>query len=130
MVDVDQAGLDEWGQGEDDGGGVAAGVGDEARVADLVAVEFGTAVDSFDLELRGVGGVGVVELVDGAVGVVLEAPGTAEVDDFDALSDGGGDPLARLLVRRCEEEYLDAGTCGAFPAEGKDLVNASVACCG
>src|SRR5271156_5187693 len=77
VVHVDYAGLDEWGESEDDGGGVAAGIGYEARVADFVAVEFGTAVVGFGLKLRGLDGVGVVELVDGAIGIVLEAPGTA-----------------------------------------------------
>ena len=62
--------------------------------------------------------------------VVLEAPGAAQVDDFDVLSDGGGDPLAGLLVRGGEEENLDAGTSGSLPAKGENLVNASMACCG
>ena len=35
VVEVEQAGADERREREDDGGGVAAGVGDEARVCDL-----------------------------------------------------------------------------------------------
>ena len=122
--------FDEWGEGKNVGGGVTAGVRYETRVADFVSMKFWAAVNGFGLELRGVGWVGVVELVDGSVGVIIEAPGSAEVDNFDALGDGGRDPIARLLMRCGEEEYLDAGTGGAFPAEGKDLVDAPVACRG
>ena len=67
VVDVDHAGLEERGEGEDDGGGVAAGVGYEAGVADFVAMELGAAVYGFGLELCCVGGIGVLEFVDGAV---------------------------------------------------------------
>src|ERR1700722_5724933 len=45
VVEIDEAGLNEGSQGEDDRGGVASGVGYEACAADLVAVQFGTAVD-------------------------------------------------------------------------------------
>ena len=90
------------------GGGVAAGVGDEARLSDLVAMQLRASVDGFGLELCGVFGVRVVQLVDGAVGIVLQTPGAAQVDDFDAVRDRLGDPLARLLVRRREEEHFDA----------------------
>ena len=122
VVEIDEAGLNEGSQGEDDGGGVAAGVGDEACVGDLVAVEFGAAVDGFGLEVGGVLGVGVVEFVDGAVGAVLQTPCAAEVDDLDAPLDGFGNPLAGLLVGSGEEEDLDAGVDDALPSEGEDLV--------
>jgi len=71
VVEIYQTRLNEGSKGEDDGGGVAAGVGYDAGVANLVAVEFGAAVDGFGLELRGMFRVGVFELVDFAVGVVL-----------------------------------------------------------
>ncbi len=98
--EVDEVGAEEWGQTEDDGGGVAAGVGDEAGGGDGGPVELGGAVYGFALEcLRGCG-VGVGELVDGAVGVVLEAPGGGEVNDADVVGEGLRGPLAGLLVGR------------------------------
>ncbi len=130
MVDVDYAGPEERGEGEDDGGGVAAGVGYEAGVADFVAVKLGGTVYGFGLDPCRVSGIGVLELVDGAVRVVLEAPGATQIDDFDVVSDGGGDPLAGLLVRGGEEENLDAGTGSALPTEGENLVDAPMACGG
>ena len=130
VIDVDYARPEERGEGEDHGGGVTAGISYEAGSADCVAVKLGGTVYGFRLELCGVGGVGVVELVDGSVGVVLEAPGTAQVDDLDVVGEGGGNPLAGLLVRGREEENLDAGVGGALPTEGQDLMDAAMACGG
>ncbi len=90
VVEIDDVGADERSEREDDGGGVAAGVGDEAGGFDLGGVELGRAVDGFGLELRGAVRVGVVELVDGAVGVVLQAPGGGEVDDADVVLERDG----------------------------------------
>src|SRR5579862_2213167 len=70
VIDVDEASLNEWGEAENDGGGVAAGVGDEAGVADFVAVQFGTAVDGLGLQPGCSCGIGVLEFIDGAVDVV------------------------------------------------------------
>ena len=51
VVEIDEAGAEERGEREDDGGGVAAGIGDEAGRGDLVAMQLGGAVDGFGLEL-------------------------------------------------------------------------------
>jgi len=105
---IHETSLKQWREREDDGGSVAAGVGDEARVGDLVTVEFGTSVDCLGLKDGRVLGVCVVQVVDGAVGALLEAPGSAEVDDLDAVLDGLGYPLAGLLVWGREEENFAA----------------------
>jgi len=114
--------LDERSEGEDDGGGVAAGVGDDAGTANLVAMEFRAAVDGFGLKLGGVFGVGVFEFIYGAVRGLVETPCAAEVDDPDAALDGFGDPLAGLLVRCGEEEDLGTGVGEFLPAEGMNFV--------
>jgi len=98
VIEVDYASLNQWGKREDDRGRVTAGIGYDAGVADLVAMEFGAAVDGFRLKLRSMFRVGVFEFVDFAVGVVLETPRTTEVDDLDAAFDGLRNPLAGLLV--------------------------------
>ncbi len=126
VVYIDEAGLEQGSEGEDVRGRVAAGVCDEASVFDLVAVEFGAAVDGLCLELGGEVGIGVLELVDAAVGGVLETPCAAEVDDLDAVLEGVGNPLAGLLMRRGKEEDFDAGVEDAIPGEGMDLVGAGV----
>ena len=84
------------------------------------AVELGRAVDGFGLERGGECGVGVGEFVDGAVGVVLQAPGGGEVDDADAVRERMRRPLAGLLVGRGEEEELDAFALKLVPVEGDD----------
>jgi len=61
-------------------------------------VQFGAAVDGVGLEEGGVLGVGVGELVDASVGVMLETPCAAEIDDLDPALDGFGNPLSGLLV--------------------------------
>jgi hypothetical protein len=127
VVEVDEAGLEERSEGEDDGGCVAAGVGDEARGADLVAMQLGAAVDGLGLQHGGLLRVGVVKFVDGAVGGLVEAPGAAEVDDADAALDGLGRPLAGLLMRCGEEEDFGAGVGDAVPAEGMDLMGFAAA---
>ena len=97
-------------------------------MADRVAVKFGASVDCFGLEGGGMVGVGVLEAVDGAVGVLLQTPCAAEVDDLDAMFDGLRDPLAGLFVWGGEEEDLDAGVDDELPAEGKDFVGLTVTC--
>lgn len=118
--EVDDVGAHEWSEREDDGGGVAAGVRDEAGVADGRRVELGRAVDGFGLEFGGAVGVGVVELVDGAVGFVLETPGGGEVDDLDVVLEGDGGEFAGLLMRQGEEEEVDAFFGEGLEGEGDD----------
>ena len=120
VIEIDDAGAEEWGEREDDGRGVTAGVGDQAGRGDPLAMELGRAEDGFGLKLGGEGRVGVDELVDGAVGCVVEAPGTAEVDDADASRKPLGNPLARGLMRQREKDDIDAGGFDELPAESVD----------
>ncbi len=121
MLDIDEAGLKQRRKREDDRGGVAAWIGDQARVPDLVTMQLRASVDGFRLKLGGMLRVGVFQLVDRAIGVVFQAPGAAQVDDLDASLDRLGHPLARLLVRSREKQYFDAGIGDALPTEGEDL---------
>ncbi len=84
VIEIDDAGLNERSQREDDRGRVAARVGHQPGFADFVAVKLGATIDGFGLKLRGVIRVCVLELVDLAVGGVLETPCAAEIDDLDA----------------------------------------------
>ncbi len=70
-VEIGELGAEDGREREDDRRGVTAGVGDEARVADRRSVQLGRAVDGFGLGFVGGRGVGVLELVDGAVGRVV-----------------------------------------------------------
>ena len=126
VVEVDQVGAEEWGQREDDRGGVAAGVGDESCRGDGGGVELGGAVDGFGLERGGGFGVGVVEFVYCSVGLLLETPGSAEVNDADACSDGCGDVFARLLMRGGEEEDVDGFLFQELPVEGDNAERVGV----
>ena len=117
VVDVDEACAKDWGEREEDGGGVAAGVGDETCVGDGFAVEFGTAVDGFLLDGRGCGGVGVVQFVDGGGFGLVQTPGSAEVDDLDAAVEPLGRPLAGVFVGQREEDEFDAGILDEIPVE-------------
>ena len=120
MVEVDEVGAEEWREREDDGGGVTAGVRDEASGGDGRGVELGAAVDGFGLEGGGERGVEVFELVDGAVGLMVETPCAAQIDDLDVVGEGNGCPLARGLVRGGEEDDVDAFPLEMFPVEGVD----------
>src|ERR1700722_4864810 len=127
VVEIDETGLNERSQREDGRGGIASGVGDEACIADFVAMQFWATVDGFGLEDGGALGVGIFELVDVSVGGMVETPRAAEVDDLDAPVDGFGNPLTGLLVRGSEKQDLCSGVDEAFPGEGKELVS-PVAC--
>ena len=81
-VRLDEAVLDDGIGRQDDGGRIAAGVGDEARGADAVGEELRQPVDG----RREVGKVRVLMLVPlGVKGGVLEAVIGGEVDYADAL---------------------------------------------
>jgi hypothetical protein len=122
MGHVHQACLKQGREREDDGGGVAAGVGDEACAGNLVAVELGRSIDCLGLQRGGEIWICVVQLINGAVGALLEAPSSAEVDDFDSVLDGLRHPLPGLFVRGREEQDFDACVDDALPGEGDDLV--------
>jgi hypothetical protein len=72
------------------------------------------------LEGGGECGVGVFEVVDGAVGLVVETPCAAEVDDLDAVGEGDGGPLAGGLVGGGEEDEADAFLLEVLPVKGVD----------
>ena len=69
-------------------------------------MQLGQAVDAFACSWAACVGVSVFEVVDGAVGVVLETPGAAEVDDSNAVLDGARDPLAGLARAEWRERGL------------------------
>ncbi len=62
VFEIDQAGLQQGREREDDGGRVAAGIGDEARLGDLRRVQLGRAEDGLCLELAASCGVASVSL--------------------------------------------------------------------
>ena len=126
VVEVDEMSLEQRSEREDDAGGVAAGVGNKARGGDLRAVEFGRAVDGFGLQFRGGGGIGVVEVIDGAVLFAVEPPGTREVDHTQAVGERVGDVLARLLVWRGEEEEINSFLFEELPVIGEDAEGVGV----
>ena len=117
-VEVDHIRAEQGSEREDDGGGVAAGVRDEIRCGDGRAVELGVAVDGGLLER--VGGGCVFELVDGAVGRVLQPPGGGEIDNLDAVGECYGCELAGLLVGCGEKEKLDAFALELFPVKWRN----------
>jgi hypothetical protein len=83
-------------------------------------MEFGAAEDRFGLERLGEAGVGILEVVDLAVALLLEAPSTAEIDDANAVFEPGGHPLAGVLVREGEEDDVDLAFRDEVPGEGAD----------
>jgi hypothetical protein len=64
-------------------------------------MEFRASIDCFGLERGCMCGIRVFQAIDSAIGVVLEAPCTAEIDDFDAMLDCLRNPFAGLLVGSC-----------------------------
>ena len=117
-IEVDEIGAEQGSQRENDGRGVAAGVGYEAGLGDGRAVELGGAVDGFGLQ--GGGGGGVFEIVDGSVAIFLEPPCGGEIDDANAMSEGLGSPLAGLLMRRGEEKEINRFSLELFPVKRDD----------
>src|ERR1700744_4590257 len=107
-LEVNEVGANEWSETEDDRGRIAARVGDEARGPDLSGVQLGRTIDGLGLQLRGAFRVSVVQLVDGAILRVLQAPGGGEVDDANAMRESDGRELAGLLMRQREKEDVDA----------------------
>ena len=117
--EIEDPGLDEGTESEIGGGGVAAGIGDEAGAADLVAVELGKTVDGGGEQVRGDGRFFIPALVD--IGSA-EAEGTGEVDDAEAGVEEGGGQIDGDFVRSGEEdggELVARGGGGSgFEAEG------------
>ena len=103
---------------ENDRGGIAARVGDEAGRGDGRSVQFRGAVDRLGLDVSCGLGVGCLEHVDCAVGVVLPTPGGGEIDDAQAASQGFGDPGAGLLVGGGQEEKIDGFSLEIVPGPG------------
>ena len=120
VVEIDEAGAEKRRKREDNGRGVAAGVGNEARRGNLVAMKLRRAVNGLGLEGGGERGIGVGELVDGAVGGVMQAPGTAEIDDLDAAFEPGRSPFPRGFVGQGEKDDVDAGVLDEVPAKRAD----------
>jgi hypothetical protein len=94
----------------------------------LGGVQLRRAVDGLGLELGGAVGVGVVELIDGAVFIVLQTPGGGEIDNADAMRESDRSEIARLLVRQREEEHVDAFLLESLPGEGNDQGGVGVGC--
>src|SRR5580704_215212 len=68
---IDEPSLKQRRKCKDDGGGVASGVGNEAGLSDRVAMQLGTSIDCFFLQLFGMFGVYVRQTVHGAVPMVF-----------------------------------------------------------
>ncbi len=71
VVNIDETSLKQGRKCEDDRSGIASGVGNEAGLPDLVAMQLRTSINCFCLQLRGMGGVYVRQTVHGAVDVVF-----------------------------------------------------------
>ena len=93
-------------------------------------MQFRHSVDGLRLGGRGHFGVGVLEGVDGAVGRLGEPPCSAQVDDPQTAPQSLRNPLARLLVRRGEEQNVNAPLCQKLPGEGLQLQVACAAAIG
>ena len=85
-------------------------------------MQLGASVDGRGLESGCTGGVSVFQAIDGAVGVMLQTPCSAEVDNLDALRDSVRSPFARLLVRRGKKQDFDSGVGDALPVEGENFM--------
>src|ERR1700680_1089724 len=68
---VDQTRLKQGRKCEDDRSGIASGVGNEAGLPDLAAMQFGATVGCFGLQFCGKLGVGIFQTVDGPIDVLL-----------------------------------------------------------
>ena len=71
VIDIDQARLKQRCKCEDDRGGIATGVGNEAGLPDLAAMQFGTSIDCFCLQFRGSFWIYVRQTVHGTVDMAL-----------------------------------------------------------
>lgn len=124
---INEAGLEQRREREDDGGCVAPGISDKTSLADLVAMELGAAIDRFCLQVCCALGVSILKAVDGAIGLIFEAPGSAEVDDSNAMLYRERSPLPGLFVWSRQKQDFDPGVDNAVPTEGDDLVRVAIA---
>ncbi len=101
--------------GQNDRSRVAAGIGDQPRAGNLLAMQLGHAVDG--LRLRGCGQLGsfVLKGIDGAIGRFGQPPRAAQIDHAHPALQRFRDPLARLLMRRGEKQHFDAELGQQFP---------------
>ena len=96
----DPACVHEGTKSENDGGSVAAGIGDEARFGDFRCVQLGDAVNGFAKPSR----VRSRELVPGGERFsVTETEGTTEIDNAEVRVEQGWSQLGRYLMGRSEE---------------------------
>src|SRR6185437_2125077 len=128
--EVDEIGADERREAKDDGGRIAAGVGDEPRGFNLGRVELRRAIDGLGLQLRGAVRVRIVQLIDGAVVGVAQTPGGGEIDNADVVRESDGRELSRLLVRQGEKEEVDTLFGERVPGEGNNLGGVRIGCAG
>jgi hypothetical protein len=102
VVEVEQSGATS-GERKNDGGGIAAGIGDEARAGDLRAMQLRHAVDGLGLVRRPARAF-ILRSCRRRDWLLREPPCAAQVNDAHAARESFGHPLAGLLVRGGEKE--------------------------
>ena len=86
-----------------------------------MAVQLRRTKDSFCLQLRRERRVGVMQLVDGAVLLILQPPGAAEINNAHTALQPAWNPLARVFVRESQKYDFDTGVVHQLPTEGTNL---------
>ena len=117
VLEIDEARSHQRLQRQNDRRRIAAGIGDQLRAGNLLAMQLRHAVDGLGLRGRGQLGAFVREGIDGAVGRFGQPPGAAQVDDAQSALERFGNPLARLLVRRGEKQNFDAALGQQIPGK-------------
>ena len=124
MVEVDKPGAYQRLERDDDGGRIAARVCDQAgnliALGRAVAVQLRQPVYSFGLQGGGRGRGVVGKAVHGAVCVLVQAPGAAQVYHAETPLDSFGRPDTRLLMRGGEKHRVDAALGKQLPGEWVD----------
>ncbi len=115
VLQIDQSRGNQRLQRQNDRCRVAAGIGNQPRAGNLLAMQLRHAVDSLRLRGRGQLASFVLKGVDGAVGRFGQPPRSAQIDHAQAALQRFRNPLARLLMRRGEKQHLHAALGRAAP---------------
>ena len=129
VFQIDEPRRDQRLQRQNDRGGVAAGIGNQLRARNLLAMQLRHSVNGLRLRCRGQLRSFVLKAINCAIGRVAQPPRPAQVDHAHSALQRFRHPLARLLMRRGQEQHVDSERGQQFPREWLQLQRRWLRCC-